>query len=431
MPNNDIGNTDSTPSGVVIPSIPLDAVTAPPPSSTSAPSSESSTISASTSTSSTHNIDPGMPTLPPPEDQSLEKELAAFELLHAKKMREIAHSVLDKWLEGLREAARRRLEELRSPEYLNYMKQHESAFYATLQRAEERIEAELGLRKTPQYLSWVGTLNPSDQEHQRAYDKELTSFVSKIDAVGNYVERSKSGQVDPVNAVNLLAASYAIGTSSVEGVITVKELGIGAAMSASSFHEMWDKMSPQMNPEQRPDILGQIGALFMVQLFAKTAVETFGGEAAGKQAAATKNFSKEFAKLVIELVKGPEMNKLSDPMLAGKAKNPDQGVVALKVAMLSIALAYLYRSETGRMTPEEFDAMAQGKATFKEGDPKAELSGLISKLLDSIPDQKENLLDGLYEYMDNSPKVEQRMGAAANLYEKLLASMPESRPISA
>ena len=428
MGQNEIHDTDPGQVGGV-PYAPVGGVAPAPPPSTVEPSSSSddSSIASSTSTSSSSSYDSSFPQLDAPSD---EFDFNAFLTVQTRKERDIARDLLDKWLESLDERARRTLEELRSPQYHAWLLRHSPAFYAQLERNQNRIEDEIRIHQSPEYLSWVGTLNPRDRDAQVAVESVAATQAAGIDAVGSYVDRTRSGEVSAIEAMPLVAASIAIGVSNIGEVITAKEVGKVADMNAAFFEQLWDHITPTITQEIRPDILGLIGAMMMVRLTALTTVEMVENNPAGKLAE-PKKFGEEYAKLVIQLVTGKDLDNQCAGMLAGQSERPGDGSTVLKIVFLSTALALLYKQEAGKITGEEFDAMITGEIPLKKGDTKAVLVGLMRTLLSGLPaDTREKLLDGLFDYMNGNPKVEEKMTEAAKLYASLLQSMPNPRPIA-
>lgn len=427
MARDNIDNTGELPPGAVYPltpQTPPDSVA--PSSSTSsstvAPASETSSIEPSSSQSQQHAPDSAMPILDEPS-------AVDFEALHRLSMQKIANEMLDKWLDSIEEQGRRVREELRSAQYLAWLKLHSPDYFAEVERKADRISGESAAMSSPDYLAWVATLGPSDRDYQRQYEDRVGLQVETIQSVGNFVGRVRDGEISMSSAVPLAAASFVLGITSTGEMLTTAELGQAADMNASTYKEMWNHVGNNL-PEIRPDILGLLGAMMMVQFTAQATVNTIAdpaGDAGGKP---NKKFAEEYAKTVIQMVTGKDLDNAGGAMLSGKADNPSAGVTVLKISFLATALALLYKNEAGKITGDEFAGMLSGEIPLEKGDLKATLAGLIRSSLGQLPgDMRLTLVNNLLAYMDTNPKVEQKMAEASKMYSGLMRGMSNPAPL--
>lgn len=425
MSHNDIDNPGTVPPAGF--TIPVGDVGAPPPQTTPSGSSDRSTSTISPSDASMEALvqDPANPFL----DQPSPSNIAA---LFSQKQDEIIQSVLDKWLEGIQENNRRIREELRSPKYLNWVREHSPAFFAEMDRKLDKASSEFAVMNSPEYLSWVASLAPKDRDRELAYKDNVGQQIGPINAAASYVEATRHGKIEASAAIPLVAASIAIGMTETGRVVTAKEIGNITDITSTAFKEMWDKTTANLPMEIPPD-MGIIAALFMVRQTAETMAMSVSGGQGGKQAD-LKQFANDYAKLVMQLVGKKDLDNIGKDVLAGKTDRPEEGVALLKVSFLATAMALLYKADTGdTLNGEKFAALLNTREPPKESDTLGVLATLMRFHLSSLPaDTRVRVIENLMAYMDTKPKVEDKMAEAAKLYASLMQEIPlDERPIEA
>lgn len=156
---------------------------------------------------------------------------------------------------------------------------------------------------------------------------------------------------------------------------------------------------------------GYVGSLLLANVQLTSVVPITSSVSLSEAQMHAKNETK-FIENVLAMVQGegPLMQVLYSAIstqLAEKMNDQqvNQEFNKLKCIFCAIALAMVYKSETGHITPEEFRALLEGKTSIRPQGLQIVLAKTMSELLEALPpSEREQLLEGLALLM--GPNVE-------------------------
>lgn len=182
-------------------------------------------------------------------------------------------------------------------------------------------------------------------------------------------------------------------------------------------------------------------ALLTINLFAGGMIyyataETLASQGQGQRPPSLE-FVKNYAQGTLDLVEKNTVNAFLYSLLSNKLEGRQlsneqfqQLVAATKIIMLSLALALIYKTETGWLTEKEFAGLLTGETILPKGEIGADLVAAIRALLDSLPTgdptnplSRENVLIAMLAYLGSNPPVEELLNP-----QKTFAKVVEELP---
>jgi hypothetical protein len=247
----------------------------------------------------------------------------------------------------------------------------------------------------------------------RQYDSLKTHLEKVLHEVGKEKDVNQDQQVFELMSMFLVGAGLA---STALHTIAVGSVEFSHLTGIQQIQHVMMNVIPD---EQFRAELGLIGALFGASAIYRTTWVTLmeGQGAAGsgkkKNAAFARNYAKDIEKLVTStkldnfvLVSCMKMER-GQGKPAVTEERLRQLAAIIKLVHLVSALAVIYWIETKHITPEEIADMMNGKMQLPEKDPRLPLIKLVQQQLKLIPpDEKKRVLQGLFDYLDSKPKVD-------------------------
>lgn len=321
--------------------------------------------------------------------------IVALEL--QRKMYEIGTQVLDAWSKSIHETNEMIKRELKSQSY----------------REKQAEKGNLG------YEAYLNTLTP-DQRANMIESNRLThvgriheGFAQGLDDI---ISKAKAGDPAYMQLVVPLAGA------AISNGVRVDVPSVPGTMAIGSVNVMPIK-------EGVDSVLGQVASSYSVDLatvatfFVNRAanfatIMTFPAGAGTNAPKIDYEFARNYAKQILKEVNGSDFNSFAMAIIThstqeGEKLEPKKVTTLirmLKVAMLSTALAFLYKMESsfggkgGGIGGKEFVSLLDGTIPVKEGDPKYALVESINELLGPpmSPVEKNQVLATLSNWVDSS-----------------------------
>lgn len=340
--------------------------------------------------------------------------LTAFQMSIEEKYYEIVNSMLDKWSESIKKIEEQARSERESPGYLNWLNnQRFDMFEEQLASRDATWDLRTIATSTESYKEWIKTLPPLERTQELNAENRYRILMGMDKAVGDYqlAVQDNSAQVIP-----FVMASFAIGMTFMNEFVGLLSGAIHASLQTGVnviLQAVKEMAAPLL--ELNLAALGYFGALFAVGLLYQTSDQialNVGGKSSKE---VTVKFAKEYAKNMIQLMKTPDFNLFLNAALVihikdGKSlTDPEKKQLssAMKLVLLSVALAVIYKSETGKITAEEFGAMLSNKIPVEEDPIKAQLKAMILESVQDLGSLKQPMLDAVISYLNTDPDFDE------------------------
>lgn len=343
---------------------------------------------------------------------------------------DIILSMLDQWLDSIEEASQARKEELNSPTYRAFIETQSPAYIAKMQR-DTPIEMMLAIRSSAEFQQYVSTLPPDDRAQEIAVTRTESLRSSFTEAANSYLDRARSGDVNKA-MVPFMAASFIIGAAMIGGAAPVGGAPGVETVSTTSVDQIWAHLSPMVPPAF------QDASVIVINLFATGLIFQAAAAGLGNVAGAQKqpqefdkSFAEKFAQGVLQQVSGNEIRYSMVAMMAQRFDGSQpvsheriqQLVIFVKLVLLSMAIAALYKVETKRVTGREFADMVLGKMTPRSKEEK-ELVKAFQDILNSLPSkEKMGILEVIIAYIDSDPELED-LFEPTRVFKEVLMPIP-------
>ncbi len=213
------------------------------------------------------------------------------------------------------------------------------------------------------------------------------------------------------------------------GITEAMMVDPGTQVGINPIQDMADKTIAQLAPD-----LTMVIPVFALGIQYATTFETVGKAVKGEPTRDL-DYAKKYAENMRELVRNPVFtNYLSALITANVAKGApvpkdrmDHLLAFLKVILLSLAMASVYKAETGGyMSSKEFQDMLNKGIEFPEGDIRFELADMIQEQLKLLSDpEKAKLLTAINSFFNSNPSVKLLTNpskAFANFNQHLLSN---------
>ena len=286
-----------------------------------------------------------------------------------------------------------------------------------LDNIEEQAEIRREWIKSPAYQVWLETHSPAERGKIEDEDELRTSY---FEGMGDYLRTVRE---DPEAAIPFMTASFVIAASFIMVVDTASTelVGVNPIQDAAThFHHIF--------PPDFRDNANLVVNLFAMGLMYKATLITIGGVEEGEKSKDL-NFARNFAKGVIDKVNSNDINALLGAMLVHKLEKGEpvtkdrinQMATIAKLIMLALALAIVYKVQTGWLTGQEFAGMMNGEISLPKGEVESEVLQTMKNLLQQLPPgERVKVLIALMEYFDGNPSVEAMLNPK-KVYERGLA----------
>jgi len=345
------------------------------------------------------------PLLAVPQLFSLSPEAFAIKL--ETKIAEIGAKLWDNYNEHLQEQAERKLNELKSPAYLAWLEQRSSAYIAKME-AKEPLDALLAIRSSTEYNMWLNSLPPEARDKELHFNRVLANAAGVVNGMNNFYSSYK----DEADAVPFMAAAFVIAMSFMGSYMNVVDTVSTGMVGVNPIQDAATSLSQVLPPNLIESTILTVN-LFAVGLIYYAQAETIAGLKPGDQPKDL-NFARNYAEAVLNKVNSNQINQFLMAVLVHHLENGqpitpqrmEQLVNFAKLIMLSVALALLYKVETGWLTGQDFAGMIK-ENPYKEGSVEYRVIESIREYLGQLPSaESAKMLEALMAFFDRNPSVD-------------------------
>lgn len=323
-------------------------------------------------------------------------------------------AILDSWLKGIEEWKKMIEEELKSPKYLAFLERQSPAFLAKLERAAGLSDP------APTAIADYLAKNPTSTAHQIYMDslKQSLSLATSLEnGIRTFTTRVHEGNATAIQALSHFTPLFVNGVSApMGGVLVVGMTGAKEVVAPGVFEKIWQSAALIIPSDARVE-LGWMAALLGAGLITQTQADgVLNFKPGGKPNQMDIAEARVFAKNVIVSLDNPEVNLLIQSMIIPQMENGQQIseerrtqlANMIKIVLLSMALALVYRTETGGLTGQELESMLSGEMVFDKNDVKSTLVGLLNNYLTTLDSTERRLLkDGIFNFLESKPPLDQ------------------------
>lgn len=364
----------------------------------------------------------GIPILPKPSGEgeyTWAVNTAAIGATVESKFAEIGSEMWDRYAEYLDQQKERIVEYLRSPQCREKLEQQSPAYLAYVER-NTPIDTQSQARNATGYQEWLSSLpvGMRDQEIHRIQnhiDNSVRLWTNVIEGTSHFVSNHRD---ESAKDVAFMVASYVITAAFIGDYTNIVDIASNHLVGVNPIQEAAVSVLPLI-----PEIVQQQATLvinfFAVGLMTFANAEAIGASLKGGQPAATRDTVLAFARNVIEKVQGEQVNYFLMALLVSHVEKGEvtpeklkEVVKMVKAAMIAIALAALYKFETGSISGHEFKDLLEGKLMPRSEEEKqlvGLLQGLYGKeMMEGNGSQTEwkGVLESLIAFILSKPSVE-------------------------
>lgn len=337
--------------------------------------------------------------------------------------------ILDSWLKNLEEQRKRIEKELNTA--LSKPSPAEIAAAEAKTPDSKSIAVEEAKNPTSAHQIYLDSLKQS-----------LALTASLENGLKNYVTRVHEGNASAIQALTHFTPLFVAGVGApgvAGGALVAGITGTREVVSPGVFEKMWQSAATIIPVDPRVE-LGWIAALIGAGLITQTMSD---GISSFKSATNPNQMDKAdaqiFAKNVIGIVQNPEINLFVQAMLIQNTENGQsiseerktQLTKMVKIVLLTMALALMYRTETGGLTGQELEAMLNGSMVFEKGNIKGTLAGLLNNYLTGLDSKERQLIkSAVFDYLESKPSLDHLL-QPSRVLRGVLRSMNEMAPFAA
>lgn len=290
-----------------------------------------------------------------------------------------------------------------------------------LESIEEQAEKHKEWIKSPAYQVWLETHSPAERGKIEDENELRTSY---FEGMGDYLRTVRE---DPEAAIPFMTASFVIAASFIGDAHMVVDTASTELVGVNPIQDAATQFHHIVPPDFR-DNANLVVNLFAMGVMYYATAETIGGVGKGERPKDL-NFARNFAKGVIDKVNSNDINALLGAMLVHKSEKGEpvtkdrinQMATMAKLIMLALALAIVYKVQTGWLTGQEFAGMMNGEISLPKGEMESEVLQTMKNLLQQLPpEERVKVLIALMEYFDSNPSVEAMLNPK-KVYESGLA----------
>lgn len=337
------------------------------------------------------------PMLVPPEDPNGNYSISpeAIGAMVATRTAEIGSQMWDSYLEHLAEQKERIKEELESPRYQAWLEQQSPAFIAKIERGTQE-QSKAAVLSSTEYNTWIQNLPATQREEELNRNRAGQLWTDMIGGVSSYIQEAQGTRPE---AVAFMAASFVIACTFIGDYMSIVDVSSTNMVAVNPVQDAVGSIA-HLIPQQLQESFTLTVNLFAVGLIHFANAEAISKAMQTGKPPATQETVDAFAKSVLEKVKGNEVNALLMAILVNKFGNVGevtdnrmlQLVAMAKLVMLSIAMAAVYQSATGWMTPEILEELMEGNVEAKSEEDQKQF---VSKFAPLHEAYMEVIRDGI------------------------------------
>ncbi len=364
----------------------------------------------------------GIPALPKPaDDYSASSSVSSVSSMTASQFAEIGSDMWDSYLDYLEEQKERIAEYLDSPQYRQKLEVQSPAYNEYLERSTP-IDTTSQARNATGYQEWLGSLPVAarDEEIGRVESQIHTAkhlWNDLIDATSNFLSDYRE---DMPEAAAFMAASFVICSSFIGDYMNIVDVASTNMVAVNPVQNAAAEILPLVPQSVQEQVTLAIN-FFAVGLINFANAEAIGHQLkSGGEPPTSREAVLAFANSVIDKVNSNEVNYFLMALLVNNVQKGEitPGDVShltrvVKVAMIAVALAALYKFEAGEMSGQEFADLLAGKMKPRSDEEK-ELVKLLQEIYGEgvasqdgeYESQWGSVLDGLVSFILSKPSVE-------------------------
>lgn len=343
-------------------------------------------------------------------------DISAIGAIVASRFEEIGSDLWDKYLDYLAEQKERIREELESPRYRAWVEDHKTP------------EMKNEIRSSTEYNEWLNSLPAGEREDELLRNQASDLWVQYIDGTSNYISNVRD--TNP-QAASFMVASFVITSAFIGDYMNIVDVASTDMVAVNPIQDAVNNVS--IIPPNFQDSMNLTINLFVVGALYSSGVELVPKIKGGDSKELDFEAAKAYASEVADKVEGNEINYFLMALLVNSTEEGapitnerlNQLAAIVKVMMIAVALALLYKVEAGWLKGEDFRALVQGELEPRS-EEEARLVGLLRELQDSgvlSEETWDNLMEGLTSFFDSNPKVEDMLNPA-RVYAAVNSSLP-------
>lgn len=364
----------------------------------------------------------GIPVLPKPNEEGTYNWAVSPTAIGAaveSKFAEIGSEMWDRYAKYLEQQKERILEYINSPQCREKLELQSPAYLEYLER-NTPIDTQSQARNATGYQEWLGSLpgGMRDEEVNRVQnqiDNAIQLWTGVIEGTSHFVSNYRD---ESIKDVAFMAASYVITAAFIGDYMNIVDVASNHLVGVNPIQDATVSVLPLV-PEMVQQQATLVVNFFAMGLISFANAEAIGVSLKGGQPAATRDAVLAFAKSVVDKVKGDEVNYFLMAILVNQIEKgevtPEQlkeVTKMVKAAMIAVALAALYKFETGAISGQEFKDLLEGKLAPRSEEEK-ELVNLLQGLygeegLEGNGSQVawKGVLESLIAFILSKPSVE-------------------------
>jgi hypothetical protein len=306
-------------------------------------------------------------------------------------------------------------------------------------RIEEDLNASLS-KPTPADIAAADAKNPnsSRQIYEDSLKQSLAITAGLENGLRNYTTRVHEGNSSAVQALSHFTPLFVAGIGA-PGVLVAGMTGAREVVAPGVFEKIWQSAATIIPADPRIE-LGWIAALMGAGLITQTMSDgVFSFKPGTKPNQMDMAEARVFAKNVIALVQNPEINLFIQTMLIQQMDNGQkiseerktQLTNMVKIVLISMAMALVYRTETGGITAQELEGMRNGSMVFEKGDVRGTLAGLLNDYLTGLDSKERQLVkSAVFDYLESKPPLDHLL-QPGRVFRGVLRSLNGMAPFAA
>lgn len=337
----------------------------------------------------------GLPVLPQP-NSSVSSDSVAY--LLAKSEHKAASAILDNMAKSVEETKERMREHLNSNSYQLWL--HDNS--PVVRRIEDELKGvggpdalQMGIWKSPEYGAWMNQLPPSEKADRLKVQDDYTVTVGVQGKMQSLAGAGLSALITP-------AADIVVNVTATGAPVTNAQVPNMIEPSSAAFHSAEASMAAAIPPDIGEAIVAYAG-MFMAPPY-NLAIEQSARETPKGEPVKDLKFAQKFAQNLLAMAIDPEMKSRMETIFGEK------GAAIFKIVMLSMGVAFMYRTETdSKATREEFQAGLENRMTsVPKDDIRNKLLAEIGKQLGILKDDDlvSKLKEKILDYLGSGPKLD-------------------------
>jgi hypothetical protein len=343
-------------------------------------------------------------------------DVSAIGAMVATKFEEIGSDIWDKYLNYLTDQKERIREELASPRYRAWVEDHKTP------------EMKNEIRSAVEYNEWINSLPAGQREEEILRNQASNLWSHYIEGVSNYI--SNVHDTNP-EAAAFMVASFVITSAYIGDYMNIVDVASTKMVAVNPIQDAANSVLPIIPPNFQESVVLTINLFVIGAMYSSTA-ELLPKIKGGDQKELDFTAAKAYAAEVCDKVENNEINYFLMALLVNSSEEGapitnerlNQLAAMVKMIMLSVALAILYKVEAGWLKGEDFRALIQGELQPRS-DEEARLVSMFGQLQGSgaLGEAWDNLLEALINFFESNPSVEDMLNPM-RVYAGVSSSLP-------